>query len=104
MPKMTTIWLWTRQIPEFLEQYHRAREEQADALAEEMVDVVRSDPVCTEMGNVDTGLVAHNRLLIDTLKWRAARLKPKVYGDKVQNEHSGPDGGPIQVTTGVPLK
>jgi hypothetical protein len=27
----------------------------------------------------------------------AGKLRPKKYGDKVVNEHSGPDGGPIPI-------
>lgn len=32
------------------------------------------------------------------LRWEAARANPRDYGDKVQQEVSGPDGGPVQVT------
>jgi hypothetical protein len=35
------------------------------------------------------------RVLIDTLKWKAAKYYPKMYGDKVQQEHSG------EVTTNI---
>lgn len=34
-------------------------------------------------------------------KSMSARFRDK-YTDKVQNEHSGPDGGPITIVTGVP--
>jgi hypothetical protein len=42
MPTFVTVFNWRRAHPEFLEQYARAREDQADALAEEMLDVARS--------------------------------------------------------------
>jgi hypothetical protein len=34
-------------------------------------------------------------------QWRAAKLAPKKYGDKVEQTHVGPDGGPILIATGV---
>jgi Bacteriophage Sf6, terminase small subunit-like len=42
MPTFVTVFNWRRAHPEFLEQYARAREDQADALVEEMLDVARS--------------------------------------------------------------
>jgi hypothetical protein len=62
------------------EQYARAREDQAEALADEILDVARA------ASNATWG---QDRLLIDALKWHASKLKPKVYGDKQHIEHSG---------------
>lgn len=71
----------------FRQRYARAREEQADLLAEEALDAAR-------------GANARNanakRLLVDTIKWRAGKLKPKAYGDKVEVGVSQGDGGPVQ--------
>jgi hypothetical protein len=39
MPCVATVFNWLRLHAEFLEQYTRAREEQADALAEDMLDI-----------------------------------------------------------------
>lgn len=103
MPHYSTIIYWRHEHPEFTAAIDLARLDQADALVEEITDVARSVPVKDEFGKVDSGQVAHNRLLVDTLRWRASKLKPRVYGDKVQQEHSGPDGGPIVVSTGVPM-
>jgi hypothetical protein len=35
------------------------------------------------------------KLRIETMKWRASKLAPKRYGDKLAL--AGPDGGPLQV-------
>jgi hypothetical protein len=102
MPMYKTIMHWRRTEPEFGKAIDQAREDQADALAEMIVDVVEEGAKEDELGKVDAGMVAHNRLKVDVYKWRASKLKPKVYGDKVQQEHSGPDGGPIYLRTGVP--
>jgi transposase-like protein len=40
------------------------------------------------------------RVIADNIKWLMGRRHPKVYGDRqfveAKNEHSGPNGGPIQ--------
>jgi hypothetical protein len=41
---------------------------------------------------------ARDRLRVDARKWVAAKLLPKKYGDRIQQEVSGPDGGPIAVS------
>ncbi len=104
MPTLVTVWRWLRDFPEFQTLYSASRDSQADALAERILDIGDSEPHMDEFGKVDAGMVSHLKMRMDALKWRAARLKPKVYGDKVQQEHSGPDGGPIIVQTGVPTK
>lgn len=55
-------------------QYQKARESQADQEFEEIKQI--ADSATPE--NVQVA-----RLQIDTRKWRAAKLRPKVYGDKV---------------------
>lgn len=42
-------------------------------------------------------VMAHKRLMVDTLKWKLAKMLPKIYGDKVTQEHTGAGGGPIQM-------
>jgi hypothetical protein len=46
---------------------------------------------------LNSDVIAHTRLQIDTRKWVLAKMLPKVYGEKVQQEHTGKDGGPIQM-------
>lgn len=63
----------------------RAREEYAEARVTEMQDIAET---------VED--VARAKLMCDNIKWETARVAPKKYGDKVQNEHTGPNGDPIQ--------
>jgi hypothetical protein len=46
---------------------------------------------------LNSDVIAHTRLQIDTRKWLLSKMLPKVYGDKVTNEHTGKDGGPIEM-------
>jgi len=58
------------------ERYARARDNQADYLADLMLDVAFSK-------SSDPNMVQRDRLKIDSLKWIASKLKPKMYGDKL---------------------
>jgi len=94
MPSIGTILRWVSEKPDFREQYARAREVQAETHADEIVTI--ADGVsCADPSAID---VARDRLRIDARKWVASKLLPKKYGDKVQAEVSGPDGGAIAVT------
>lgn len=111
MPSMATMFNWLRDKPQFLEQYERAKEESADALVEDMLDIadnqveqplivdglpfqIDGKPVMVK----DAVSVNHARLRVDTRKWAASKLKPKKYGDKVVQEVTGKDGGAIEVS------
>lgn len=82
MPSRITLLNWLNTKPEFCAIYARAREAQADHLDEEIqIEALAATP--------ETVNVA--RLRIETMKWRAARMAPKKYGDKLEldNKHSG---------------
>ncbi len=85
MPCVATVFNWMRSYPAFLEQYARAKEESADALTDEMLEIADNE----------TGDVQRDRLKVDTRKWLASKLKPKKYGEKVEHQHAGSGGGPI---------
>lgn len=110
MPCRDTVYLWLSKHPEFSDMYVRAREEQADTLADEII-VIADTPmegVKTKTladGSVETtagDMIEHRKLRVDARKWVAAKLKPRKYGDLVRNEHTGPQGGPITWVWGAP--
>lgn len=55
----------------------------------------------TEDKTITADMVERSRLQIDTRKWLLARLAARTYGDKLNVEASGPDGGPIRNTVEV---
>lgn len=86
MPSGTTVfrWLSDERYSSFREQYARAREAQADALFDECLDIA-DDGANDWMGEDDKyngDAVQRSKLRIDTRKWMAGKLRPKVYGDK----------------------
>jgi len=81
MPGLRTMFEWLSAHPEFSQQYARAREAQADAHVEEMLDVARQAKNAKSSEEVQG-----YKLLVDTLKWRASKMKPRSYGDKLTLE------------------
>lgn len=104
MPAISTMFKWLREHDEFSKQYTRAKEESADALVEEMLDIAddgtndwmeRLDGEGAPIGwQLNGEHVQRSRLRVESRKWIAAKLKPKRYGDKMV--HEGGDR-PIQV-------
>lgn len=86
MPDQRTVYRWLRddRYAEFRQQYAHAREQQADTLVDEIVDIA-DDGSNDYMGDDDKyngDAVQRSKLRIDARKWMAGKLKPKVYGDK----------------------
>lgn len=75
MPNKATVFRWLNAHEEFRDQYARAREEQAETLADEIVLIADTEEDANRA-----------RVKIDARKWVAGKLKPKAYGDKQQIE------------------
>lgn len=87
-----TIRQWALEDAELGALYARAREEQAHAIAEEALAIADSEAETSEA-------VARNRLRVDTRKWLASKIAPRLYSERQQLEHTGADGGPIEQQT-----
>lgn len=77
----------------FQEKYTRAREDQADYLVDEIIEIADEAPTepITDglVVKYDATAIARNRLRVDTRKWAASKMKPKKYGDKLDLNHAG---------------
>ena len=103
-PSHTTILKWLREIDGFASQYARAREDQAEFYLDEIIaisDESSQDKIANEDGTerTDSEAIQRSKLRVDTRKWAMAKLAPKKYGDKIQQEIVGANGGAIQVNT-----
>lgn len=67
-----------REDPELATRYRQAREDRADYLADEIVEIADSE---TDANRA--------RVRVDARKWVASRLRPGAYGDQLNVEHSG---------------
>lgn len=107
MPSQSMVfrWLADDRYITFRESYVRAREAQADALFDEMLNIADDGSndwmeKRREDGSLETAVnhehISRSKLRVDTRKWMAAKLAPKKYGEKLQ--HTGADGeGPVQI-------
>jgi len=94
LPDRTTVYDWLLRNEEFAHQYTRAREEQADTLADEIIAIADEQPEIIAVIDKKTGALIEHKLdgaflqwqknRIDARKWTAMKLKPKKYGDKLQ--------------------
>ena len=118
MPDVSTFLDWVEEDSLLAQQYAHARMRGYSHLAEEIlaisdethteVEVQESDaegqPLFREDGSpvlkkvrvpLSADVIARNRLRIDTRKWILSKMLPKVYGDKLIQEVTGANGGPI---------
>lgn len=83
----TSIKRWLRDNAEFCTQYEKAKQEQCDFLADEIIAIADNrdgDLLSTEFGQTGNSTnVQRARLQIDARKWVASKLKPKKYGDRL---------------------
>jgi hypothetical protein len=75
LPGESTIYRWLQENEPFRERYALAREAQADG----KFDAAWSIASAATPDNVQVA-----RLQVDTIKWQAAKLSPKKYGDSVK--------------------
>lgn len=99
MPGKSTVYRWLAAPgnDDFRDRYARAREVQADVLADEILRIADT-PQIGRKTKIDADgdeevtegdMIEHRRLQVDARKWYASKLAPKKYGDKQQIEHSG---------------
>jgi hypothetical protein len=91
MPSYAAVCKWLLEHTDFVEMYTRARDDQADYLADDLIRISDEYPVIDNNGKLDSAWVQWQRNRIDVRKWTAAKLKPRKYGDKITNEHQGGD-------------
>lgn len=92
IPSRSTILRWLDSLPEFEAKYARARAYQADTMDDLILE-------CAE--TVDNDNFQAIKVKMAAYTWRAAKLAPKKYGEKVQQEVTGANGGPLQAAVTV---
>ena len=76
MPHFTTVLRWIIADGQFATKYARARTAQADTLFDRMEEVEES----VANGSMDSHAA---RVVLDSMRWRASKLAPKIYGDRL---------------------
>ena len=88
MPSRATVMRWQNENPEFEARCARAREWQADYMDDKILEAAEN---CTN----ENAQAA--RVKISAYQWRASKLAPKRYGDRVDLKHSGDAENPVAV-------
>lgn len=92
---------WIDADVEKSKQYARAAEARADSIFEDILDIAddsNGDVKYTEHGEVmNSEFVQRSRLRVDARKWMLAKMMPKKYGERIEQEISGKNGEPFSV-------
>lgn len=97
MPEECTVFDWINAVEDFALRYARARQTQADVLADEIVSLsnaARIGVIVTDGVNdkgpyhkeVQQDMVERTKLQIDARKWFASKVAPSKYGDRVAHQ------------------
>ena len=87
-PSFPTWCKWKRENPELLNLYVNSIQDKGESVDAQIDEIWQG---CKD-GLYDASIA---NVLIQTLKWKASKYYPKMFGDKVQQEHSG------EITTNV---
>jgi hypothetical protein len=90
-PSHKTIYGWINIHKEFSELYARAKQYQIEVLVDEILSIAddtSNDYTTSEDGRivVNHEHIQRSKVRIDTQKWLASKLCPRLYGDRVQHE------------------
>jgi len=92
LPSRAIVYRWLNNAgpdydKEFLNNYAQAREEYADSMFDDILNISDDngqDTRMTENGPmVDHDVIQRSRLRVDSRKWILARMQPKKYGDRL---------------------
>lgn len=116
MPSKSTVfrWLADETNTAFRDQYALAREAQADAMVDDMLDIAddgsndwmeRKNADGENIGWTENGeAMRRSTLRVETRKWIAAKMRPKKYGDKIAvdgNMTHGVDGSVVALMDAI---
>lgn len=73
LPSARTVYRWLRENEQFCQNYTRAKEDQADYLADDTLTISDDQSIDPQQ----------KRIMVDTRKWLASKFKPKKYGDRI---------------------
>ena len=99
-PAWRTVYGWMDKDEQFRARFARAREDGADAIAEEGLQILETFPLATgQDGKLDSAHVAWLKNRFEGRMKLLAKWFPQRYGEKVNLQHEG--GVTLNVVTGV---
>jgi hypothetical protein len=91
-PSPKTVFEWRLKNKQFSDRYIKAKHHQVEVIVDELLEIaddtsrdtiVKTDDAGNEKLVCNTEWINRSRIRIDTRKWLAAKLCPRLYGDKV---------------------
>ena len=97
MPDKSNVFRWLREKPGLRDQYARAKDEAADAIAEDMLDIAddaSNDFMTIHKGDIEyevehREVTSRSKLRVETRQWYLSKLKPKKYGNNLDITSGG---------------
>ena len=86
MPSRVTLGKWLRKYPDFAERFLQAKQIQTYFNVDDIKEIAED---CDGQSGSE---VAKAKLRVDTLKWEASKMVPKIYGDKASLDIKRDDG------------
>jgi len=97
MPDRATFYRWLKEDKELCDRYTRAKENQMDLMADEILDI--ADDGSNDLMTIVRGeesyeqenkeITNRSKLRVEARKWLMSKLAPKKYGDKLDIKHEG---------------
>lgn len=109
MPCLVTVWNWQKADPSVSERIARAREAGFDQIAQDALDIADDgsrDYKPSEDGRElpDHDHIQRSKLRVETRLKLLAKWDPKRYGERIAQELTGKDGGPIKTEQALPVE
>lgn len=91
-PHRDTIYTWLRKYESFADMYTQAKKEQVNALVDDILEIsddssydviTKQDKDGNDYEVFNSEFAARSRLRVDTRKWIATKLVPRLYGDNM---------------------
>ena len=105
MPAVRTVSDWKKARESFSADFAHAREDGFDQIAAECLDIADEtafDTIITDTGDKpNTEWISRSKLRIETRLKLLAKWDPKRYGDKVDLNHGGQDGNPVNMNWSI---
>ncbi len=90
LPGRNTVYQWLMRHSDFRDKYAGAREIQADCVADDVLGVAEE----VRKGTLDPRA---GHVVFRASTWFAGVTAPHKYSERTQVQHTGPDGGPLEV-------
>lgn len=110
MPPWRTVYSWQSANPEFFARIAQSRELGEEAIFQDCLHIADNPLIGEEVEESENGkkikrgdMLGHRKLQIETRLKLLAKWNPRKWGDKIDLNHGGQEGNPVQVKTKVVL-